>query len=377
MADLEMVLARLDMSDYLDRFLQNSFDTWQVLCEITEEDLEYLGVELGHRRKLQKEIARTRQMKQSPNSMSATHQSLRSGEVSNNPGMESLSTPPGKRGYRHHPRPDENAPQRPYSAYVMFSNHVREKIKGQSMPFTEISRLVGDRWQALPPAKKEEWKQAAAVPWEKYKQDLATYQKTEDFRKYEQYVANFKATQATKKNTSKRRGSQSQGVLGGSLQRQSPGSESECSSSAPTLPSIGSAQKNAEQFSYMSTEHPDAKQLEHRVPISRVRGQGAASSTATARGPRVTQGMCISHFVTFLLQDRLSSKLRAKIALAVFRNLSDEPSVSDTYTKILLACDSCRHRRIKCNGERPVCKPCRDYAIDCTYQDGKRDKEKR
>ena len=59
----------------------------------------------------------------------------------------------GKRRYRRHPKADPHAPVKPSSAYVEFSNTVREEMKGAS--FTEIARRVGERWQALPKQEKE------------------------------------------------------------------------------------------------------------------------------------------------------------------------------------------------------------------------------
>src|SRR5882757_7763872 len=46
------------------------------------------------------------------------------------------SAPEAKRKYRRHPKPDENAPERPPSAYVIFSNKVREEVKDQNLSFT-------------------------------------------------------------------------------------------------------------------------------------------------------------------------------------------------------------------------------------------------
>ena len=40
MGDLEVVLSWLGMSQYLDRFRQAGFDSWETLQEITEDDLE-------------------------------------------------------------------------------------------------------------------------------------------------------------------------------------------------------------------------------------------------------------------------------------------------------------------------------------------------
>ena len=115
MDDLESALTSLDMLQYRDRLLQAGFDSWEILCEITEHDLEALNIELGHRRKLQREIAKTR----SPAFPTPPYQSLPGAIGSQHTESQSQSIIPGKRGYRHHPKPDDKAPVRPYSAYVM------------------------------------------------------------------------------------------------------------------------------------------------------------------------------------------------------------------------------------------------------------------
>ena len=40
MSDLEVVLSWLGMSRYLDRLQDAGFDTWDIVMEITEKDLE-------------------------------------------------------------------------------------------------------------------------------------------------------------------------------------------------------------------------------------------------------------------------------------------------------------------------------------------------
>uniref|UniRef100_A0A0S1MJ97 HMG box domain-containing protein n=1 Tax=Phakopsora pachyrhizi TaxID=170000 RepID=A0A0S1MJ97_PHAPC len=54
-----------------------------------------------------------------------------------------------KRKYRRHAKPDLNAPEKPLSAYVLFSNTVRESLKGKNLTFTEIARIVGEKWKNL------------------------------------------------------------------------------------------------------------------------------------------------------------------------------------------------------------------------------------
>ncbi|KFY24958.1 hypothetical protein V491_01958, partial [Pseudogymnoascus sp. VKM F-3775] len=90
---------------------------------------------------------------------------------------------------------DENAPERPPSAYVIFSNKMREDLKGRSLSFTEIAKLVGENWQNLSPSEKEPYEQQAFAAKEKYTIELAEYRKTESHRAYSEYLIEFKAKQ--------------------------------------------------------------------------------------------------------------------------------------------------------------------------------------
>lgn len=40
MADIELTLSWLGMPQYLERFMEAGFDSWETLLEITENDLE-------------------------------------------------------------------------------------------------------------------------------------------------------------------------------------------------------------------------------------------------------------------------------------------------------------------------------------------------
>jgi len=51
-------LAKLGLQDYLARVIDTGYDTWQQLCEISEDELAMLNVRLGDRRKLQRALAR-------------------------------------------------------------------------------------------------------------------------------------------------------------------------------------------------------------------------------------------------------------------------------------------------------------------------------
>lgn len=109
-----------------------------------------------------------------------------------------------KRKYRRHPKPDENAPSRAPSAYVIFSNRIREDVRGQNMSFTDIAKLVGDRWQKLAPEEKEPYETQATRTKEKYNTELAAYKKTDSYKDYMLYLVEFKAKHGGSTTDSKR-----------------------------------------------------------------------------------------------------------------------------------------------------------------------------
>ncbi|KEZ44372.1 hypothetical protein SAPIO_CDS3355 [Scedosporium apiospermum] len=138
MQELAEILSGLGMSQYLGSFMEEGFDSWDTILDITESDLDALGVKLGHR------------------------------------------------------RPDRNAPEKPPSAYVVFSNIIREGLKGQNLSFTEIAKLVGESWKSLPHEEKETLETQAQRAKEKYSYELAKYKKTPEYQKYSRYLQEFK-----------------------------------------------------------------------------------------------------------------------------------------------------------------------------------------
>ncbi|KAF1974001.1 hypothetical protein BU23DRAFT_638557 [Bimuria novae-zelandiae CBS 107.79] len=209
MSDLGERLTRLGLSQYLEAFVSEGFDTWETVLDITESDLGSLNVKLGHRRKLQRAIAESRgQISGRPlpialGTAGSVDGSYRSGDDSATEAKakqgEAFTTgapPSAKRKYRRHPKPDEYAPERPPSAYVIFSNQVRETLKGQELSFTEIAKVVGERWQVLPAEAREACERQASSAKEKYYAELAEYKKTPEYESYQKYLEEFKAKHA-------------------------------------------------------------------------------------------------------------------------------------------------------------------------------------
>ncbi|KAH9221492.1 hypothetical protein DL95DRAFT_402840 [Leptodontidium sp. 2 PMI_412] len=210
MTELASIFTELGISHYLHEFIEQGFDTWETILDITESDFDALGVKLGHRRKLQRKIANSRGLSSdralaSPRN---TPTDDRHGEEQKPAGTKgeskdgNASAPGAKRKYRRHPKPDENAPERPPSAYVIFSNKMREDLKGRNLSFTEIAKLVGENWQNLSPGEKDPYEQQAFSAKERYNNELAEYKKTDHYAEYSQYLVEFKARHSNQQQTS-------------------------------------------------------------------------------------------------------------------------------------------------------------------------------
>jgi hypothetical protein len=195
---LEATFEALGLSQYLDAFVDQGFDTWETILYIQEQDFDALGVKLGHRRKLQQRIDEWRKEQQVRSSfppLGETGDGTSRTEPLRREGNDGQRSGPGavqKRKYRRHPKPDSNAPERPPSAYVLFSNKVRDELKGQALDFSEIAKMVGVRWQRLSQSERQPFEAKAQQSKEKYNRELLEYQKSPEFRHYQQYLDEFK-----------------------------------------------------------------------------------------------------------------------------------------------------------------------------------------
>jgi hypothetical protein len=79
---------------------------------------------------------------------------------------------------------------------LIINTEMRVDLKGRHLSFTEIAKLVGENWQSLPPNEKEPYETQAFNMKEMYNAELAEYKKTENHRKYMEYLNEFKDKQA-------------------------------------------------------------------------------------------------------------------------------------------------------------------------------------
>ncbi|KAF2222058.1 high mobility group box domain-containing protein [Elsinoe ampelina] len=224
--DLDQSLQSIGLQQYCQILRNEGFETWCQLLDITEDDMIALDIKLGHRRRLQRAIQDVKQ--QAPdgvatNTLNHSPGSFRHDGPSRLCRSESTTqegttptfhqAPPQKRKYRRHPKvsqhahfldaadiekPDENAPERPPSAYVIFSNRVRERLKDQDLSFTEIAKIVGEQWQDPDPEERAACERQAQAMKETYYAQLTEYKKTPDYHIYQTYLVEFKAKHGEK-----------------------------------------------------------------------------------------------------------------------------------------------------------------------------------
>ncbi|KAI5272075.1 hypothetical protein E4T47_04678 [Aureobasidium subglaciale] len=263
MTTLKDFLERLDLSRYHDALVEEGFDTWETLMDITESDLEALGVKLGHRRvrfcvttdvireylltmgrqKLQRAIlnaskdrtplplllhsalrddsvandeARKKQDSQIPQLQQQRSQDSTTQETSTISASNGQPTR-SKRKYRRHPKVgrasahDDGGEQKlKLCVYRQMNMHrndrrrhtsssritrveVRDELKGKDLSFTEIAKLVGERWQELQAHEKEPCEREAQALKDTYYSELRTYKKTPQYKAYQEYLIEFRA----------------------------------------------------------------------------------------------------------------------------------------------------------------------------------------
>jgi len=72
---------------------------------------------------------------------------------------------------------DPNAPKQPLSAYFLFSQEERLKVKGLNPSFSicEVAKELGRRWAEMSPEVKQRYQQMAEEGRQKYDQEMASY----------------------------------------------------------------------------------------------------------------------------------------------------------------------------------------------------------
>jgi hypothetical protein len=215
-------LSHLCLGEYSEALVSHGFKTWDDLIDISEETMAELGFKLGHRRKLQREIASYRGLPRTqplvrPPAVDGLQESEepKSARV----GQDELETKEPtslKRRYRHRQPKDPHAPRKPGSDYVLFGKFLRQDPDVSKLPFVDISKLVGERWQRLSPEERAAWTSTAAQQKRRYRMELAEYQQSEDYRDHQDRLRMTKLEKSTPSNEVSPTGSPKKTVSTGS-----------------------------------------------------------------------------------------------------------------------------------------------------------------
>ncbi|XP_043940113.1 FACT complex subunit SSRP1 [Protopterus annectens] len=99
---------------------------------------------------------------------------------------------------------DPAAPKRPLSAYMLWLNANREKIKSENpgISITELSKKAGEIWKTLSKDKKEEWDQEAEEAKKKYEKSLKEYKESGAAEAFQQEAPKKKKESKAEKKSS-------------------------------------------------------------------------------------------------------------------------------------------------------------------------------
>lgn len=179
MSELQATFEDLRLEEYLSTLVEHGFDTWDCLTGITETDMATLGMKLGHRRRLQREIARRLGHPANEPLFALPAATLQTRERYCRPdSMTSLGQPPKGR-YKRRPPRNPQGPTRPDTGYVAYSRLLRQDPKIANLSFVEVAKLVGERWSCLSSDVKRIWNENAATQRSVYKSKLAQFNQTE------------------------------------------------------------------------------------------------------------------------------------------------------------------------------------------------------
>jgi hypothetical protein len=193
--ELSKTLARLGLGQYEDRLRENGFTSWENMISITETDMAKLNIKLGHRRQLQGAISEysspsTYHVEYEPTSLTVPSEKIPAiGEHSDAMQRSSQQMAFTTKPYRQHQQPDLSTLHKPKTAYVLFSEHVRQDPALSGLTFIEIAKEVERRWKELSGEKRlKDWETPAADRLKEYKEELKCYEQTTSYQSYRTYL---------------------------------------------------------------------------------------------------------------------------------------------------------------------------------------------
>jgi len=91
---------------------------------------------------------------------------------------------------------DNNKPKRPLTGFFRFVSNFRKDHS--EMKATEVTKAAGAEWKVLSKREKKKYLDAAAREQAKYQKDLKKYQKSDEYKDYQEKVKAFKTNKEMK-----------------------------------------------------------------------------------------------------------------------------------------------------------------------------------
>ncbi|KAJ2277008.1 hypothetical protein J3F81_001123 [Coemansia sp. RSA 371] len=151
-----------------------------------------------------------------------------------------------RRTYRRHPKKDPNAPEKWRSAYQLFRDDVNQELHGQDIQFSEMSKIHSKRWAELSDDTRNMYFQKSKSDKEEYLQRMLVYERTPEYKQYEEYLDTFYQQDSTVNRVGRPKGAKSskpkgksaeyESQRGGYNQTQSPETDDKHSGTMSTTP---------------------------------------------------------------------------------------------------------------------------------------------
>ncbi|KAL8716291.1 MAG: hypothetical protein Q9220_000196 [cf. Caloplaca sp. 1 TL-2023] len=234
--------------------------------------------------------------------------------------------------YHLYPKPNVNAPKRPLPAHILSSDSVQEEPREQAEPFSEASRLAGERWRGMSDPSRQDWKQMTSGSWNEYTADQLQYRNTESHRKHQAYLAKSKTAHPSQKRK---------------ISRDDVSGRFDDTAPSPSLPERSSPSLSAARL------NPNFRRL---APVS----NNPLTEPALLQPPESESN------------GQLESKLGLPDDPAEIQQKRSRVAPSSSH-----ACEPCQKKKLKCDGVMPSCGRCRIADRSCFFVGGIRDKERR
>jgi hypothetical protein len=158
---------------------------------------------------------------------------------------------------------------------------VRKVLKGQDLSFTEIAKLVGERWQVLRPDVRDACELEAATAKERHSSELSEYKRSQKYAQYQQYLEDFRFKHTRPQSGTRRKLSN---LLSSWESHTHP--ERERSSTVAESPTkANSSSRSGHNKLGEETPSPEASTTTHQRSLSNASKRQVSSSVYTMHAP--------------------------------------------------------------------------------------------